>query len=65
LGRKRAPLLTRHGLSVFLRPTAFSYEKAQSELGWAPKVKAREGLERTLEWLKSDEAQRLIASRGR
>ena len=51
IGKKRTPPLTRHALSVFVRPTYFSSEKAERDLGWRPSVSTREGIERTTKWL--------------
>jgi nucleoside-diphosphate-sugar epimerase len=53
LRRKRAPLVTRHGISVFMRPPCFSYAKARCQLGWEPKPDTRERLASTLRWLET------------
>ncbi|TWU01795.1 NAD-dependent epimerase/dehydratase family protein [Neorhodopirellula pilleata] len=52
LGRKRTPKLTRHALSVFLRPTNFSTQKAERQLGWQQTISTRVGTERTIQWLR-------------
>lgn len=52
-GKKQTPKLTRHALSVFVRRTHFSAEKAQRDLGWRPRISTREGVERTAKWLKT------------
>jgi nucleoside-diphosphate-sugar epimerase len=53
IGKKQTPKLTRHALWVFVRPTHFSTNKAERELGWQPSVSTRDGIERTTEWLKT------------
>lgn len=53
VGKKQTPKLTRHALWVFVRPTHFSTEKAERELGWRPTSSTRDNVERTIEWLKT------------
>lgn len=53
VGKKETPKLTRHALWVFVRPVHFSTEKAERELGWHPSVGTREGVQRTVEWLRT------------
>jgi nucleoside-diphosphate-sugar epimerase len=48
--RRRPPPFTRRALLMLSRPTRFSIEKAQRELGWRPEVPVREGLQDALEW---------------
>jgi nucleoside-diphosphate-sugar epimerase len=48
---KRAPYITRRGVSLISRPTHFSSQRARDELGWEPRIPIGEGLRRTLEWL--------------
>lgn len=48
---KRAPYVTRQGVSLITRPTQFSSRKAREELGWSPRVSISEGLQRTLQWM--------------
>lgn len=44
------PPLHRRRVEFFVKPRAFTIEKAKSELGYAPRVRAREGLRRTAAW---------------
>ncbi|MFZ5828648.1 MAG: NAD-dependent epimerase/dehydratase family protein [Planctomycetota bacterium] len=55
LGKKDPPRVTRHALAVFTRPAIFSSEKARQQLGWRPQVSPREGLSRTLAWMRASE----------
>lgn len=50
---KKPPTITRRAIYLIGRSTAYSTEKAQSELGWKPEVDIREGVRRTLEWFVS------------
>jgi nucleoside-diphosphate-sugar epimerase len=50
---RRPPHITRYGVGLVGRPTLFSSARARGELGWQPRVGAREGLRRTLEWWQS------------
>jgi nucleoside-diphosphate-sugar epimerase len=47
---RRPPHLTRYAVSLIGRPTLFSTARARTQLGWASRVAAREGLRRTLDW---------------
>jgi nucleoside-diphosphate-sugar epimerase len=47
---RRPPHITRYGVGLVGRPTRFSIARAREQLGWRPRVEAREGLRRTLEW---------------
>jgi nucleoside-diphosphate-sugar epimerase len=47
---KRPPHITRYGVGLVGRPTRFSTARAREELGWRPRVGARDGLRRTLDW---------------
>jgi nucleoside-diphosphate-sugar epimerase len=61
---KRPPHITRYAVALVGRPTRFSIAKARSELGWQPRINAEEGIRRTLEWLRGEEARtRLPAPR--
>lgn len=53
IGKQQTPKLTRHALWVFLRPTHFSSQKAERELGWRPSVATRDGVQLTAQWLKT------------
>ncbi|HNE18836.1 MAG TPA: NAD-dependent epimerase/dehydratase family protein [Turneriella sp.] len=46
------PLLTTYTVKNLGSRLRFSIERAERELGWTPKISYREGLARTLEWLK-------------
>lgn len=50
IGIKRSPYVTRHSVSLISRPTRFSIARAREQLGWEPRVGAREGLRRALAW---------------
>jgi nucleoside-diphosphate-sugar epimerase len=50
LRQRRPPHFTRYAVAVLGRPTRFSIERARTELGWQPHVRAAEGLRRTLDW---------------
>jgi nucleoside-diphosphate-sugar epimerase len=47
-------LLTRQAVQVLGRDQRFSNDHARAVLGWAPRVDYREGIERTLRWLRED-----------
>ncbi|MBN2156358.1 MAG: NAD-dependent epimerase/dehydratase family protein [Candidatus Lokiarchaeota archaeon] len=51
--RTRRPLLTTYSVKNLGSRLEFSIEKAKRELGWTPKIKYKEGLQITLEWLKN------------
>jgi nucleoside-diphosphate-sugar epimerase len=53
---RRPPHFTRFVVTLVSRPTCYSTAKARSELGWAPRVPAFEGLRRALEWHFAHEA---------
>jgi nucleoside-diphosphate-sugar epimerase len=50
-----APLLSRQAVQVLGVDQSFSNEKARKLLGWEPRFGYREGLEATLDWLRSDQ----------
>jgi nucleoside-diphosphate-sugar epimerase len=50
---KRPPHLTRYGAALVGRPTRFTTAKARTQLGWRPRVSAREGIRLTLDWLRT------------
>jgi nucleoside-diphosphate-sugar epimerase len=54
--RRRPPPFTRRALLMLSRPTRFSIEKAERELGWRPEVPIREGLDEALDWNAAFEA---------
>jgi nucleoside-diphosphate-sugar epimerase len=47
---KRPPYITRYGVGLVGRPTHFGIARARDELGWRPRVGAREGLRQALDW---------------
>ncbi len=51
---KRAPYVTRRGVSLISRPTQFSSDKARRELGWTQRIEIHDGLRRTLASLKAE-----------
>ena len=51
-GLELAPLLSRQAVQVLGRDQSFSAERAERQLGWAPRVGYAEGLEATLAWLR-------------
>ncbi len=50
---KRRPHVTRYAITLVGRPTLYSTEKARTQLGWQPQVKAEEGIRRALEWFRA------------
>jgi nucleoside-diphosphate-sugar epimerase len=48
--RRSPPPFTRRALLMLSRPTRFSIEKAERDLGWRPEIPVREGLNAALEW---------------
>ena len=52
-GLKGRPLLTRHAVYLLGVDQEFPIEKAKRWLGFAPKVGLSEGIQRSVEWLKS------------
>ena len=51
-GKKSRPLLTRYLVKNLGSSLKFSIEKAEKLLGWHPPVSYRQGVEKTMEWLK-------------
>ena len=54
-GFKGRPLLTRHAVYLLGVDQEFPIEKAKRLLGFVPKVDLDEGIQRSVEWLKSQE----------
>jgi nucleoside-diphosphate-sugar epimerase len=50
LGMTRPPYCTRYSVGLLTRPARFSTARARAELGWEPRVGAREGLRQAVEW---------------
>ena len=57
--KKTRPLLTTYTVTNLGSRLNFSIEKAERELGWKPKVPFKVGMERTLEWLKTLDLDKL------
>ena len=55
------PLLTRHAVYMCSRDQGYSVEKAKHDFKYRPKVTFREGINRTVSWLKSEEGKFLIS----
>jgi 2-alkyl-3-oxoalkanoate reductase len=53
-GAKSPPSVTRRALLLISRPTRFSIDKAERELGWRPEIAIREGLADAFNSLKSE-----------
>jgi len=50
-----APLLSRQAVHILGRDQAFCNLKARDVLGWTPRVGYAEGLQQTVQWLRSDQ----------
>jgi 2-alkyl-3-oxoalkanoate reductase len=50
LRRSKPPTITRRAIYLIGRSTAYSTQKARTQLGWKPQVTIQEGVRRTLEW---------------
>jgi nucleoside-diphosphate-sugar epimerase len=48
----KPPTITRRAIYLIGRPTMYDISKARTQLGWAPRVKIQEGIERALDWYK-------------
>jgi nucleoside-diphosphate-sugar epimerase len=46
----KPPTITRRAIYLIGRPTMYDISKARTQLGWAPEVKIREGIEKALAW---------------
>jgi len=53
LRKKTRPLLTTYTVKNLGSRLKFSISKAERELGWRPKIPYKEGLRRTMEWVKT------------
>jgi len=62
---KRPPHITRYGVSLVGRSTAFSTAKARTQLGWKPRVSIEDGLYEALEWFRQQESMLLTATTAR
>ncbi|MBI2804284.1 MAG: NAD-dependent epimerase/dehydratase family protein [Planctomycetes bacterium] len=61
IGSAKPPTITRRAIYLIGRSTAFSTEKAETQLGWKREVGIQEGVQRTLEWYVSLPENRHIA----
>jgi nucleoside-diphosphate-sugar epimerase len=59
LFRKQADILP-EAVDFMTRPYAYSIDKAQKLLSYEPTINLEEGMQRTLEWLKKTDIQKLI-----
>ncbi|MBU2644966.1 SDR family NAD(P)-dependent oxidoreductase [bacterium] len=59
LRRKSRPLLTTYIVKNLRSRLRFSIDKARQELGWQPAIPFEEGFERTMDWLKSVDPDKL------
>lgn len=59
LKKKQRPLLTTYTVKNLGSRLRFSIEKAERELNWRPKVKFKDGMETTLNWLKGIDIHQL------
>lgn len=53
---RRPPHLTRYAVALVGRSTRFSIAKAREQLGWQPRVGAREGVRLMLEWYRKTDS---------
>jgi nucleoside-diphosphate-sugar epimerase len=56
-GAKRQPVVTRLGVKLFGADNRHSIEKARRELGYAPRVSIREGIRRSADWYRAQQAE--------
>lgn len=59
LRRKKRPLLTTYIVKNLRSRLRFSIAKARNELGWRPEISFEDGFERTMEWLKTVDRDKL------
>jgi nucleoside-diphosphate-sugar epimerase len=59
LKRSKRPLLTTYSVKNLGSRLKFSTHKAEDELGWKPKTSFREGFKITMEWLKTQDIDKL------
>lgn len=57
--KETRPLLTTYTVKNLGSRLNFSIEKTERVLGWTPEISYQEGLKRTLDWLKTLEADEL------
>jgi nucleoside-diphosphate-sugar epimerase len=61
VGTKSPPPVTRRALLLLSRPTRFSIDKAERELGWRPEIPVRDGLHEVLGWLRANAGTGAVA----
>jgi len=54
------PLLTRHAVALLYRDQAYPIDKLQKTVGYTPAVGVDAGIERTIEWLHTDEGKEAV-----
>jgi len=54
------PLLTRHAVYILFRDQGYSIRQAQHDFRFHSKILFAEGIDRTIEWLNSDEGRNFI-----
>jgi len=57
--KKTRPLLTTYTVTNLGSRLDFSIEKAERELGWVPKISFKVGMEKTMNWLKTLDLEKL------
>ena len=57
------PLVTRHAVNIFGRDQGFDIERAQREIGFAPRFDLSAGLDRTMAWLDGAEGRKAVPRR--
>lgn len=62
VGRQERPLLTHLAVNVMTRDQGYPVDKAQRDLGFAPRVGLEAGQRRTIDWLLSPEGQAAITA---
>ena len=57
-GRRRPPLITRYATWLMGRSLSYSTAKAETKLGWRPRLGNRESIERSVRWFLESRAER-------
>jgi nucleoside-diphosphate-sugar epimerase len=60
-GSRIPPVVTRHGVTILGRDNRLSIDKARRDLGYAPQVPLREGVQRAAAWYREPAAREPIA----
>ncbi|HSW44670.1 MAG TPA: NAD-dependent epimerase/dehydratase family protein [Phycisphaerae bacterium] len=58
INSKKPPMITRYAVWLMGRRCFFSAEKARQQLGWKSTVPYEEGVQKTIAWLREEEAKR-------